>query len=74
MVLGPLGLGDGKIVGDRGPEFPGRGPHHARNRGPQTARFWLAGVIGRDGVEQYDPLDLLCAAIRLSLKKGSWEK
>jgi len=25
-------------------------------------------------VEQYDPLDLLCAAIRLSLKKGSWEK
>jgi len=66
MVLGPLGLGDGKIVGDRGPEFPGRGP--------QTARFWLAGVIGRDGVEQYDPLDLLCAAIRLSLKKGSWEK
>jgi len=33
--------------------FCGWGPHRARNRGPQTARFWLAGVIERDGVEAF---------------------
>jgi len=27
-----------------------RGPQNARNRGPQTACCWLAGVIGRSGV------------------------
>jgi len=27
-----------------------RGPQTARNRRPRTARFWLAGVIERDGV------------------------